>query len=119
MGCLANEWALKSLTIGPQSNETNLAFLEEAFRGLPPLPSVDNVTVVYNYSRAWRFNTDCWRYFDGILSRRDLFPALEGVHIHSTFGWQKLTSRRWWAISWALRAVRARGIEPRKLLAFG
>jgi len=113
------KWRLESLTIGPQSNETNSAFWEEAFSGLPPLPRVDNVTIIYNYPRVKAFNTECWQYFDRILARRDLFPALKGVYIHSSCGSRQLIPRRWWAIFGSLRAVRARGIGPRELLTFG
>ena len=113
------KWPLESLTIGPQSNETNSAFWEEAFSGLPPLLGVYEVDIIYNYPRVDAFNTDCWRYFDRVLARRDLFPALELVYIHSSCGSRQLILRRWWTIFNCFRAVKARGLGPRKLLAFG
>ena len=75
---------MKSLIIGPQSNETNADFWEEAFNGLPPLPGVVSVTIIYNYPTAKAFNTYCWEYFDRILTRRDLFPALKRVYVQSS-----------------------------------
>lgn len=119
MGHLPEKWALKSLTIGPQSNETNTEFWEQAFRGLPPLPGVDSVTIIHNYPRAKAFNTDCWQYFDQTLTRQDLFPALKTVHIQSSCGSQQHSHQRWWAIHGSLRRVRAKGLGPCKLLAFG
>jgi hypothetical protein len=106
------KWALKSLTIVPQSNETNAGFWEEAFNDLPPLPGVDNVTVIYHYSRAKAFKIDCWEYFDHILTRRDLFPALKMMYVRSSCGLQRLSPRRWWAIYGSMPATRARGLGP-------
>ena len=119
MGHLPKKWALKSLTIGPQSNETNIGFWEEAFKDLPPLPGVDNVTIIYNYPRVEAFNTDCWEYFDGILTRRDLFPALKKVHVQASRGSRHLNSRWWRALYGSLRISRQRGLGPCKLLALG
>jgi len=79
-----SRWTLKSLTIGPQLHKTNTQFWEEAFNGLPPLPRVDNVTIVYTYPTAEEFNTDCWEYFDRVLIRRDLFPALRSVQARAS-----------------------------------
>jgi len=114
MDHLSKEWALKSLTIGPQSNETNAEFWEEAFRGLPPLPSVDNVAIICNYPSARAFNTDCWKYFDRLLTRRDLFPALKSVDVQSSFGSQQLSHRRWLDISASLRTIKREGLWPRR-----
>jgi len=77
-----SKWTLTSLTIGPQLRETNTQFWEEAFNGLPPLPSVENITIVYNY-RPGAFNTDCWEYFDSIVTRQDMFPALASVQVQT------------------------------------
>ena len=72
---------MKSLTIGPQLRKTNTRFWEEAFNGLPPLPEVDSVTIVYDCPLAEAFNTGCWDYFERVLARRDLFPALGSPYI--------------------------------------
>jgi len=114
MDHLSKEWALKSLTIGPQSNETNAEFWEEAFRGLPPLPSVDNVTIIYNYSTARAFNTDCWEYFDRMLTHRELFPTLKSVYIQSGTRSQRLSPRRLSALFDSLHAIRSRNLWPRR-----
>ena len=115
MDHLRNKWALKSLTIGPQSNKTNTVFLEEALKGLPPLPGVDNVTVIhYRHPTEIYSTSNCWKYFDRILTRRDLFPALKKVYVKSDCG-----SRWLWNIRDDMRAVTARGFGPRKFLAFG
>ena len=109
-----NKWALKSLTIGPQSNRTDTVFWEEALKGLPPLPGVDNVTVIHYHHYSVRFSTTyCWEYFDRILTCRDLFPALKRVYIKSDrgSGWLRY-------IREDMPAVAARGIGPRKLFAF-
>ena len=97
MNHLPKKSALKSLIIGLQSNETNFGFWEETFKDLPLLSGMDNVTIIYNYPRVKVFDTDCWEYFDGILIRRDLFPALKKVHVWDSSGSQQLSSRRWWA----------------------
>ena len=107
------------MTIGPQSNETDIGFWEAAFKDLPPLPGVDNVTIIYNYPRVKAFNTNCWAHFDLILTRRDLFPALEKVHVRSSCGSHRLSPLMWWAIYDSLPTIRARGLGPRELLAFG
>lgn len=108
------KWTLTSLTIGPQVHETNTEFWVEAFKDLPPLPRVDNVTVIYHYPRPKAFNTDCWGYFDRILTRKDLFPVLKSLHIRSSCGAYQLIPRRWWSICGSLRSIRARGLGPRK-----
>ena len=119
MEYLPNKWPLKSLTIGPQSNETDLGFWEEAFNGLPPLPGVDNVTLLYNYPGIKAFDTAFWTYFDRTLTRRDLFPALEIVKIQATCGSRRLSYKRWWAIHNCLRTVRSRELGPCKPPSFG
>jgi len=107
------KWALKSLTIGPQSNKTSLMFWTEALRDLPPLPSVDNVTIIYNYPRVNVFNTGCWDYFDRLLTRQDIFPALRVVYVYSSFGSQsQRPDRRRRVIYDCLRKVRERGMGP-------
>jgi len=113
MNHLQNKWALKSLTIGPQSNKTNPVFWGEALKGLPPLPEVDNVTVIHHYNTDISSMTDRWEYFDRILSRRDLFPALKKVYVESDCG-----SQWWWNIRHAMPAVAMR-LGPRRFLAFG
>ena len=115
MGHLSKKWSVKSLTIGPQLHKTNSQFWEEAFNGLPPLPSVDNVTIVYNYPTVEAFNTDCWEYFDRVLANRDLFPALVSVRPDPSIrSLNPVTHRRWWEIRAALRRVRRRGLMPGK-----
>ena len=113
-----SKWTLKSLTIGPQIHETDREFWEEAFRGLPPLPGVDNITIIYNYPTARAFNTHCWEYFDRLLSRRDLFPALGSVHVQPSIGARQTNHRRWWAIYSSLRRVRSKGLVRCELFAF-
>ena len=116
------KWKLKSLTIGPKVHETNTEFLVEAFKNLPPLAHVDNVAIVYHYPKSNAFNTDCWEYFDRVLSRRDLFPALKSVHLHVSCGLYQLNDnhRKWWSIHSALLEIRRRGILLiRTLPAFG
>ena len=117
MGHLS-KWALKSLTVGPQIHETNAEFWEEAFRGLSPLPDVDNVTIIYNYPTVGSFNTHCWNYFDRLLPRRDLFPALASVNVQPSIGTLKANHRRWWTIYGALRVIRSRGLIRSELLTF-
>ena len=119
MEYLSNKWPLKSLTIGPQRNETDLGFWEEAFKNLPPLPGVDNVTLLYNYPGIKSFNTSFWSYFDRTLTRQDLFPALRIVKIQSTCESRRLSRKRWWAIRDSLRAVGSRGLGPCKSLSSG
>ena len=118
MDHLPKKWTLQSLTIGPQSNETNTGFWEEAFNGLPPLPGVRDVTIIYNYPTAKEFNTDCWVYFDRLLTRRDLFPALELVDVQSTCRSRGLSSSRWNDIRGSLLTIRTRGLMFCKLPAF-
>ena len=118
MDHLSKKWTLKSLTVGPQIIETNTQFWEESFRGLPPLPGLDNLTIIYNYPTAKSFNTHCWEYFDRLLPRRDLFPVLESVHIQPSIGAHRTNHRRWWAIYGSLRVVRSRGLLRSKLLTF-
>ena len=117
MDHLSKKWTLESLTIGPQC-ETNTQFWEEAFKGLPPLPRVGNVTIIERFSTAKAVNMDCWRYFDHILARRDLFPALKLVNVHSSTESQQLSHRTWSAIYNSLRGVRSRTLMGGKLLAF-
>lgn len=114
MDHLSNKWTLESLTIGPQVHETNTKFWEESFKDFPPLPGVDNVTIICNYPSAKSFNTDCWKYFDHLLTRCDLFPALESVDIQSSFGSQQLSPRRWSDITASLRGISRRGLWPRR-----
>ena len=118
MGHLSGKWTLKSLTIGPQLHETNTQFWEEAFNSLPPLPSVDNVTIVYNYPTAGAFNTDCWEYFDRVLTNRDLFPALGSVQAQPSFRSRSFNYNRLWSIRGALHRVRGRGLMPSESPAF-
>ena len=108
------KWALTSLTIGPQSNETNFGFWREAFNDLPPLPGVEKATIIYNYPMVKTFNTHCWVYFDNLLTCQDLFPALKVVYVHASCRWQPLDRN----VFHRFRKVRRRGLGPRKLLAF-
>jgi len=108
------KWALKSLTIGPQFDKTNIAFWEEAFKDLPPLPGVDNVTIIHHYPEAAAFNSDCWKYFDRVLTRRDLFPALKKVYVRSDC---KFLNPR--VIYSSMPAVAMKRLGPCKFLAFG
>ena len=116
MGQLA-KWTLKSLTIGPQLHNTNTRFWEEAFDSLPPLPSVDNVTIIYTYPTAGESNTDCWEYFDRVLTRLDLFPALRSVRTQESIRSPQYNRRIWWDTDRSLRRLRERGILTCKLLA--
>ena len=116
MDNLSNRWTLKSLTVGPQIHETNIQFWEEAFQGLPPLPGVTNATIIYTYPTVRAFNIDCWKYFDRLLIREDLFPALESVDIQSSFASQQLSPQKWLDIYASLPAVCMRGLGPRKRL---
>ena len=109
----SNKWALKSLTIGPQIHETNAEFWEEAFRGLPRLPGVGDVTIIYNYPTAGAFNTDFWRYFDRLLTRKDLFPALKSVDVQPSVRSQPLDPRRWTHLKDSINVIRARELWPR------
>jgi len=113
MDHLRKKWALKSLTIGPQSNRTNTVFWEEALKGLPQLPGVDNVTVIHYHPTDMSSIADCWKYFDRVLTRRDLFPALKKVYIKSdrASGWLQYIRKD-------MPALAARGPGPRKLPAF-
>jgi len=120
MNHLSKKWSLKSLTIGPQVYETNTQFWEEALKGLPPFPHVGDVTIVYNYPTAKAFNTDCWKYFDDILSRRDLFPALRSVRVQPCVGWLQFNdnSQKWWDVYNSFRGTRSRGLMVCKLFPF-
>jgi len=118
MGHLSKKWTLKSLTIGPQLYETNTQFWRDAFNGLPLFPCVSNVTIVYNYPTARAFTTDCWEYFDRILIRRDLFPAVKSVQIQPSIGSQQFSRRRWWSLYGPLQGIRSRGLLTRKPLGF-
>jgi len=107
-----SKWPLKSLSIGPQIHETNAEFWAEAFKDLPQLPRVDNVTILYHYPKPTAFNTYCWEYFNRTLTRTDLFPALQSVYIRTSCGSYRLTSRKWISVFDSLRAIRMRGIGP-------
>ena len=108
MGHFLERWTLKSLTIGPQIHKTDARFWEDAFMGLPPLPGVDNVTIIYNYPTFKAFNTHCWVYFDHLLTRRDLFRALKRVYIQPSIKSRQLSSSKRLAVYGALRAVALR-----------
>jgi len=113
-----NKWALRSLTIGPQFNRTNTVFWEGALKGLPPLPGVDSVTVIHRFPTDGSSITDCWKYFDRILTCRDLFPALKKVYVQSLPG--SRTGNHWlWCISDVMTAVKESRLGPGKLFAFG
>ena len=114
MDHLSNRWILKSLTIGPQIHETSTQFWKEVFLGLPPLPGVINVTIICTYPTLRAFNVDCWKYFNRLIIREDLFPALESVDIQSSFASQQLGPQRWLDIYASLPAVGMRGLGPRK-----
>ena len=86
MNHLPKQWTLKSLTIGPHLHEMPTQFWEDAFMDLPPLPSVDNVTIIYPAARA--SDSDCRKYFDRLLTRKDLFPALKQVNTRSSIKWR-------------------------------
>ena len=105
-----SKWTLRSLTIGPQLHETNTQFWEEAVNALPPLPSVDNVTIIYIYPTVAAFNVDCWEYFDHVLTRRDLFPALESVRAQQRIPLLQPAHRDWRNPYNHLRRVRERGL---------
>ncbi|KAF9779835.1 hypothetical protein BJ322DRAFT_1086751 [Thelephora terrestris] len=105
-----SKWSLKTLTIGPQFRETNTVFWVEAFKGLPPLPLVNNVTVVYHYPKYGDFNIDFWEYLERILSRRDLFPALKSMHVRCSFGSHRLERMLRWQLDRSLRSIKTRGI---------
>ena len=104
---------MNSLTIGPQLHKTNTEFWEGALNNLPPLPSVDNVTIIYNYPTTDAFDTNCWEYFDRMLTSRDLFPALKSVLIESSTDspesshWYPM----WQGIDNSLRTVRVKGLK--------
>jgi len=106
-----SKWKLKSLTIGPQPCKTNTHFWEEALNDLPPLLHVANVIVMHNYAG----NAECWRYFDRILRRRDLFPALEAVWARPGIGRPGFSFDRWWEIRCSFYGLRSqRGLVIRK-----
>ena len=115
MDHLSKKWTLNSLTIGPQLHKTNTQFWEEALNGLPPLPRVEKVTIVHNYTAK----TDCWRCFDRILSRRDLFPALKSVRIRPSIGRVHFSLERWRDVNSFFSGIRSRGLMICELLAFG
>jgi hypothetical protein len=108
MDNLSKRWTLKSLTIGPQIHETNAQFWEEAFEGLPPLPGVDSLTIIYNYPSVKAFNTDCWEYFGRLVTRRDLFPALKLMGTQARIRSQELSFLRRSYIHRALGAISSR-----------
>ena len=117
MDHLRKKWTLKSLTIGPQFNKTDTVFWEEALRGLPPLPDVDNVTVIH-YPEDVIAIPDFWKHFDHVLTRRDLFPTLKGVYVQSRSRSRNFI--RWlWNIRNAMPTIVGKGLSPCKLLAFG
>ena len=111
---LSKKWTLKSLSIGPQLHRTTTPFWEEALKGLPPLPHVDNVTIVHHYTAK----TDCWGSFDRILSRQDLFPTLKTIWVQPSIGQLHFGNERWWHISCSFRRTRSRGLRICKLLVF-
>lgn len=115
---LSKKWTLKSLTIGPQLDETDTQFWRKAFNGLPMFPHVGNVTIVYNYPSVKAITTDCWEYFDRILIRQDLFPALKSVQIQPSIKSHQFSYRRWWTIYGSLQGIRLRGLLARELLLF-
>jgi hypothetical protein len=102
------KWALKSLTIGPQLCDTGTEFWVEAFKNLPRLTHVDDVTIVYRYFSL--ANTECWVYFNSVLSRRDLFPALKSVHVRSSYG-SPMHGPEWASLSASLEGIRRRGVS--------
>ena len=106
---------MKSLTIGPQILRTNTRFWGEAFNGLAPLPSVDNTTIIEKYPMEFG-GTDSWEYFDRVLARRDLFPALGSVLVQANIGWPEGDYLR--DIHNSLRGVRERGLLISKSLMF-
>ena len=114
MDHLRNKWALKSLTIGPQFDKTDIVFWEEAFEDLPPLLDVDNVTIIHHYFGAAAFNIDFWKYFDHVLTRRDLFPALKTVYV-----WSDCAPLSRQVIYNSMPTVMMKRLGPRKFLAFG
>ena len=118
MDHLSKQWSLKSLTIGPQIHETNTQFWEEAFKDLPPLPDVDNITIIYCYPTVKAFNTDCWKYFDRLLIRRDLFPALKSVDVQPSFASQQFSPQKRWDVYASMRATSARGLGPERPLQY-
>ena len=95
-----------------------MEFWAEAFKDLPPLPYVDNVTIVYYYPEPKAFNTDCWEYFDRILTRSDLFPALQLMDIQTKCGPYQLCYQKWFSICASLLRVGMKGLGPCKLLSF-
>lgn len=113
----SRKWTLKSLTIGPQRHQ-DIEFWLQAFKDLPPLPCVDNVTIIYHYRGINAFNTASWRHFDRMLARRDLFPALKSVHIRSSYGPHHVYAGDWWSIYCSFQEIRGRGLGLCKLLAF-
>ena len=105
----SSKWALKSLTIGPQFCEMRTGFWVEAFKNLPRLTRVDDVTIVYRCSLYATVDTERWVYFNSVLSRRDLFPALKSVHVRISCG---LFARgpEWATVSISLEGIRRRGV---------
>ena len=114
MDHLSTKWTLKSLTIGPQPYETNTQFWEKALSGLSPLPNVGEVTIIHNYPTTEDVNTDCWVYFDRILTRRDLFPALRSVRVQPTIGWSRFGDQRWLEVWYSFRGLQSSGSIVRK-----
>jgi len=114
---LSKKWTLKSLAI-EQHRETNTRFWEDALKDLPPLPRVGNVTIIYHSPTTTTHSRDFWQYFDQLLARRDLFPALESVKVRPSIRSQRFGIYRWLAIYSSLRGIRSRGTMPSTLLAF-
>lgn len=108
-----SKWTLTSLTIGPQSLGANTRFWVESFGDLPPLPRVDNVTIICH-----DVEVDCWVYFDSILTRTDLFPALTSVHVRPNCDYYEFTTQRWRFICNLLLGIRRRGLGPRQSFTF-
>ena len=111
-----SKWPLTSLTIGPQSHETNAEFLVEAFKDLPSLPRVDNFLIIYHFTRSDTFETDCWEYFNRTLTRTDLFPALKSVYVQPRCSVFRLALLKWGYICDSLWDIETKGLGPRKLL---
>ena len=99
------------MTIGPQLEETDAVFWTEAFKNLPPLRRVDNVTVIYTYPMSKAFNTEFWLYLDRTLSRKDLFPKLRTLRVLTSCRSLPLNRGMRECVRWSLRAIRMGGIS--------
>ena len=112
-----SKWTLKSLTIGPQLHKTNTEFWVEALKGFPSLPRVDNVTMIYRYPEYEDYNTKFWEYMNSILSRKDLVPTLESVHVRFSSGPSHRLDMLWRNLQSSLRSIKRRGVIPCELFA--